>query len=162
MVIETATGSKILQTHNANQKWVWSMSHALLKSKLDVHHITSHSHFIITYNNGNDVSSHISMYSSVSPFRFSIWLKLPSLFAVWLFWPFHTKSHNMKAFVILSHSWSPFLSLTYLYGKKWTFVGLCVAFWCIILRKNSPYICIYMQSHDHDHQWADLVMAWLP
>ncbi len=44
-------------------------------------------------------------------------LKLPSLFAAWLFWTFHTKSHNMKALVILSHSWSPFLPLTCLYGK---------------------------------------------
>ncbi len=44
--------------------------------------------------------------------------KLPSLFAAWLFLTVHTKSHNMKAFVILSHSWSPFLSLTYLYEKN--------------------------------------------
>ncbi len=64
-------------------------------------------------------------------------LKLPSLFVVWLFWTFHSKSHNMKALVILSHSWSPFLPLTYLYGKKWTFVGLYAAFWSIFLRKNS-------------------------
>ncbi len=45
-------------------------------------------------------------------------LKLPSLFAVWLFWTFHNKSHNMTALVILSHSWSPFLPLTCLYGKN--------------------------------------------
>ncbi len=52
-------------------------------------------------------------------------LKLPSLFTAWLFWTFHTKSHNMKALVILSHSWSPFLPLTCLYGKNpllWVFV----------------------------------------
>ncbi len=42
-------------------------------------------------------------------------LKLPSLFAVWLFWCFHNKSHNMKALVILSHSWSPLLLQTCLY-----------------------------------------------
>ncbi len=36
-------------------------------------------------------------------------LKLPSLFAAWLFWTFHNKSHNMKAFVILNHSWLPLL-----------------------------------------------------
>ncbi len=45
-------------------------------------------------------------------------LKLPSLFVAWLCWTFHTKSHNMKALVILSHSWTPFLPLTCLYGKN--------------------------------------------
>ncbi len=45
-------------------------------------------------------------------------LKLPSVFAAWLFWTFHNKSHNMKALVILSHSWSSFLPLTCLYGKN--------------------------------------------
>ncbi len=45
-------------------------------------------------------------------------LKLLSLFAAWLFWIFHTKSHNMKALVILSNSWSPFLPLTCLYRKN--------------------------------------------
>ncbi len=67
-------------------------------------------------------------------------LKLPSLFAGWLLSMFHTKSLNTKAFVILSHSWSPFLPLTCLYGTKWTFVGLCSVFWRIFLRKNSPQI----------------------
>ncbi len=28
------------------------------------------------------------------------------------------KSHNMKALIILSHSWSPFFLLTYLYGEN--------------------------------------------
>ncbi len=41
-------------------------------------------------------------------------LKLPSLFAAWLFWTFHNKSHNMKTLVILRHSWSPFLPLVYI------------------------------------------------
>ncbi len=45
-------------------------------------------------------------------FLLGIWLslfslKLPSLFAAWFFWTIHNKSHNMKALVILSHSWSP-------------------------------------------------------
>ncbi len=85
-------------------------------------------------------------------------LKLPSLFAAWLFWTCHTKSHNMKALVILNHSWSPFLPLICLYGKKITFVGLFVAFWSIFLRKKlfSDYPCI---SHDHDHQWANFVQS---
>ncbi len=39
-------------------------------------------------------------------------LKLPSMFAIWRFWTFHNKSHNMKALIILSHSWSPFLPFT--------------------------------------------------
>ncbi len=67
-------------------------------------------------------------------------LKLPSLFAAWLFWTFHTKPHNMKALIILSHSWSPFLPVICLYGKKWTFVGVCAVFCSIFLRKNSPQI----------------------
>ncbi len=47
-----------------------------------------------------------------------ITLKLPSLFAAWRFWNFHNKSHNIKALVILSHSWSPFLPLICLHGKN--------------------------------------------
>ncbi len=46
------------------------------------------------------------------------WLKLHSLFAAWLFWTFHTKSHNVKALVILCHSWSSFHPLTCWYGKN--------------------------------------------
>ncbi len=54
------------------------------------------------------------------------------------------------------------ISPTYLFiWKKWTFVGLYVAFWSIFVRKNSPPDYPY-KSHDHDHQWADFVMAWLP
>ncbi len=51
------------------------------------------------------------------------WLKLPSLFGTWPFWTFHNKSHNIKELVILSHSWSPFLPITCLYGQN-TFVLL--------------------------------------
>ncbi len=43
---------------------------------------------------------------------------LPSLFTARLFWTFHNKSQNMKALVILSHSWLPFLPLTCFYGKN--------------------------------------------
>ncbi len=67
-------------------------------------------------------------------------LKLPSLFAAWLFWTLHTKPHNMKALVILSHSWSPFLPFNCLYGKKWNLLGLCTAFRSIFLSKNSLQI----------------------
>ncbi len=65
-------------------------------------------------------------------------LKLPSLFAAWHFWTFHTKSHNMKVLVILSHSWSAFLPPTCLYGKKRTFVDRCAAFWSIFAREKNP------------------------
>ncbi len=44
-------------------------------------------------------------------------LNLPFLFAAGPFWTFHNKSDNMKALVILSHSWSQFLLPTCLYGK---------------------------------------------
>ncbi len=86
-------------------------------------------------------------------------LKLPSLFAAWLFWTFHTKSHTMKALVFLSHSWSPILPLVYM-EKKWNCMGLCAAFWSIFLRKKllPDYLC---KSHDHDLQWSDFIMAWL-
>ncbi len=64
-------------------------------------------------------------------------LKLLSLFAAWLFWTFHTKSHNMKALVILYYSWLPFLPLTLLFiWKTFTFVGL----WSIFVRKKSSQI----------------------
>ncbi len=64
-------------------------------------------------------NSYLTTYSIWSAMHeLSLLLKLPSLFAAWLLWTFHTKSHNMKALVILSHLWSPFLPLTCLYGKK--------------------------------------------
>ncbi len=68
-------------------------------------------------------------------FNYDGHLKLPSLFAAWHFWTFHTKSHNMKALVILNHSWSPFLPLTCLYGKN-----ELLWFWSICLRNNSCQI----------------------
>ncbi len=64
---------------------------------------------------------------------------LPYRVKAWRFCTFQTKSHNMKALVILRHSWSPFLLLTCLYGK-WTFVDLCAAFWSIFLQKYSSQI----------------------
>ncbi len=79
------------------------------------------------------------------------WLKLPSLFAAWLLWTFHTKSHNMKALVILIHSWSPFLLLTCLCGS------LCSILEYFLENQLVPdYPC---KSHDYDQQWADYVMA---
>ncbi len=87
-------------------------------------------------------------------------LKLPSLLTAWLFWTFHNKSHNMKTLVILSYSWSPFLPLTCLYGKNELLWGSVQPSEVFSREKHSPdYPC---KSHDHDHQWADLVMAWLP
>ncbi len=72
----------------------------------------------------------------------------------------HTKSHNMKALAILSYSWSPFLPLTCLYGKM-NFCGYLCGLLYYFLEKqlSSDYPC---KSYDHDHQWAVLVMAWLP
>ncbi len=97
--------------------------------------------------------------SSFISLNFADLLKLPSLFAAWLFWTFHTKSHNMKALVILSHSWSPFLALTCSYGNQWTFVGLCGAFWSIFFRKNSPQIThanhMTMTTNGHILTWTD-------
>ncbi len=87
------------------------------------------------------VYSYLTTYSLRSAMHeLSLLLKLPSLFAAWLFGTFHTTSHNMKALVILSHSESPFLPLICLYGNKWTFVGLYATFWSIFLRKNSSQI----------------------
>ncbi len=88
-------------------------------------------------------------------------LKLHSLFATRRFWTFHNKSHNMKALVIPSRSWSQFLSLTCLYGKNeplWVFV---CSFGVFSREKKLPpdYPC---KSHDHDHQWTGLIMVWLP
>ncbi len=92
-------------------------------------------------------------------FHFLYILKLPSLFTAWYFWTFHNKSHNMKALVILHHSWSPFLPLTCLYGKN-ICGSLCSLLEYFLEKKLLPdYPC---KSHDHGHQWAALVMAWLP
>ncbi len=57
----------------------------------------------------------------------------------------------MKALIILIHTWSPFLPLSCLHGKKITFMGLCVAF-C------PDYPCKW---HDHDHKWADFTKLFL-
>ncbi len=90
----------------------------------------------------NDVFCNVVLSTCFCPiiwFWLSI-LKLPSLFDAWLFWTFHTKSHNMKALVI-SKSFIITISPTYLFiWKKWTFVCLCVASWRIFLRKKLPQI----------------------
>ncbi len=87
-------------------------------------------------------------------------LKLPSLFAAWLFWTCHTKSHNMKALLILSHSWLPFLQLTCLYEKNELLWVSVLHSWKFSWKKLFPdYKC---KSHDYDHKWAALVMARLP
>ncbi len=72
-------------------------------------------------------------------FHFNILLKCPSLFAALSFWTFQNKSHNIKALVILSQSWSPFFPLTYLYGEKELLWGpLCSFGVCSPhLQKNS-------------------------
>ncbi len=82
------------------------------------------------------------------------------LFAAWYFLTVHNKSHNMKELAILSNSWSPFLTLTCKYGK---YELLWVSVWSsgVFSREKIPpdHPC---KSLDHDHHWADLVMAWLP
>ncbi len=83
----------------------------------------------------------IELSTDLGLWMFWLHLKLPSLFAAWLCWTFHNKSHTMKALCILCHSsWSRFLPHTCLYGKKWSFVGLSEAFWSIFARKNSSHI----------------------
>ncbi len=65
-----------------------------------------------------------------------LYLKLPSLFAAWPFWTFHNKSHYMKALVILSHSWPPFLPLTFLMEQ----MNFCGSLCCLLeyfREKNS-------------------------
>ncbi len=61
-------------------------------------------------------------------------LKLPSLFAAWIFWTFHNESHNMKALVILSHSWSLFLPLVCM--EKINFCGSLCGILEYFLEKN--------------------------
>ncbi len=74
-----------------------------------------------------------------------------------IFMSFSYKSHNMKALVILSHSWSLFSHLL-VYKEQINFSGsLYGLLEYFPEKKNSSQII-----HDHDHHWADLVMAWLP
>ncbi len=85
-------------------------------------------------------------------------LKLPSLFIAWLFCTFHNKSHHMNTLVILSHS--PFLPLTFSYGKREL---LRVSVWpsgVFSWEKSCPRSPMHITW-----PWppvADLVMAWLP
>ncbi len=51
---------------------------------------------------------------------------------------FSNESHNMKAMIILSHSWSPFLLLTYLYGENKLLWGTVCPFGIFSQDKNSP------------------------
>ncbi len=92
-------------------------------------------------------------------------LKLPSRFAGWFVWTFHNKSHNMKELVILRHSWSPFLPLTF-YREKVTFMGLCAPFWSIFSRKNSPrfpfselFLSNIMKYGKNDIEWQTSVQS---
>ncbi len=73
----------------------------------------------------------VCMFGCVCYYKYSHMLKLPSLLVAWFFWTFHNKSHNMKALVILSHSWITISA---------TFVDLCVTFWSIFLKNNSSQI----------------------
>ncbi len=73
-----------------------------------------------------------------------------------IFLNFPNKSHNMKALVILSHSWSPFFWLACLYGNNELLcVGLCAAFWSILMRKNSPISPMQIT-------WPWPPVGWLP
>ncbi len=64
------------------------------------------------------------------------YLKLPSLFAAWPFWTFHTKSHNIKALVTLSNSWSAFLPLVHM--EKMNFCGSLCSLLEYFLEKKTP------------------------
>ncbi len=61
---------------------------------------------------------------------------LKSVFCM-IFLKFATKS-NMKALIILSHSWSPFLLLTYLYGENELLWGPVPPFGAILQEKTPP------------------------
>ncbi len=75
-------------------------------------------------------------------------LKLPSLFAAWLFRTFHNKSHNKKSFVIHSKTFVITISPTYLFlWKKWTFVGPCELFWSIFVRKTPHSSLFNIEAH---------------
>ncbi len=78
---------------------------------------------------------HFKIKSSPRNLLSPLILKLPSLFAAWLFWTFHTKPHNMIALVIRSHSWSPFHPLTCLYEKNY-FYGSHSGLLEYFLKKN--------------------------
>ncbi len=63
----------------------------------------------------------------------------------------HTKSHNMKALVIPSHSWSPLLPLSCFYEQKWTFLGLCKAIWSIFGGGVSTWQGLSEHTGDSDN-----------
>ncbi len=84
-----------------------------------------------------------------------LYLKLPSLFAAWIFRTFHIKSHTMKALVIHDHHFSHL----FVYMEKMTFCwSLCCLVEYFLEKKLLPDYPF--KSHDHDYQWEDLVMAW--
>ncbi len=84
-------------------------------------------------------------------------LKLPSLFVAWLFIINHIIWKHWSFLVIRDHHFSHLL----VYMEKINFCdSLCILLEYFHEKKCPPdYPC---KSHDHAHQWAYLVMVWLP
>ncbi len=102
----------------------------------------------MSHNLHNEAERHLKPFAQISSAPIPSSLKLPSLFATQLFWTFHIKSHNMETF----------LPLTCLYAKN-NFCPWGLLEYFLEIKLLPDYPC---KSHDHDHQWVDLVMAWLP
>ncbi len=87
-------------------------------------------------------------------------LKLPSLLTAWPFERFimnHILWKHWSFYVIHNHHFSYLL----VYMEKMNFCG-CLCGLLEYFRETkipTDYIC---KSHDHDHQWANLFMLWLP
>ncbi len=64
------------------------------------------------------------------------------------------QNYTLQLFCIDNEKGIPHV-LVYMEKKELLCESVHAVFWSIFLKKNSP------TSHDHDHQWANLVMAWL-
>ncbi len=69
-----------------------------------------------------------------------------------IFLTFSNKSHNMKALIILSHSWLPFFLLIYM--EEMNFCEALWPFWSIFARKNSQFEeNSFVMKHLQNYPW---------
>ncbi len=73
-----------------------------------------------------------------------------------IFQKISNKSHNMKAMIILSHSWPPFLLLSYSYGENELLWDPVHTFLSIFTRKNSPN---FKRTHLYWHTFTKLSLS---
>ncbi len=97
------------------------------------------------------ITSKVSIISVLSFSMMTDNLKLPSLFAAWLFWMFHNKSHYMKALVglIHDHHFSNLLVYIEKMNLCGSLCGLLEYFLCLLHDFSELFWINHIVTHDH-------------